>query len=83
MTPVRLTAIVKTHELDERRRRAGHPPKAHEAHADRGALLDLCRRLAGVIEEQARALGRECCPLCGDPECPAPLLGVLTGEDDR
>lgn len=50
----------------------------YNAHEDRGALLDLCRRLAKVIEEQARELGREVCPLCGDPECPAPLLEALT-----
>lgn len=74
MTPAELSAIVERHAAAE-----GNSYRSY-SHADRGALLDLCRRLAKVIEEQASALGREVCPLCGDPECPSPLLEALTQE---
>lgn len=38
---VTLRAIADAHAFQERRRKAGHPPAAHEAHAHRGVLLDL------------------------------------------
>lgn len=84
-----LKAIVERHDENQRYRdEAGPmgeavwhllpPTTAERMHADRGVLLDLCRDLAETIERLAREYGIDRCPLCGDPECPSPLLSTLT-----
>ncbi len=50
---------------------------ALQAHEDRGALLALARRLEAALREMEPGK----CPLCGDPECPAPVLEVLHGGE--
>lgn len=52
---------------------------AERAHADRGALLDLARQLGAALA----SLQPDFCPLCGDPECPAPVLDVLRGDAEE
>lgn len=52
---------------------------AAAAHADRGALLDLARQLEAALA----SLQPDFCPLCGDPECPAPILDVLRGDAEE
>lgn len=49
------------------------------AHKDRGALLDLARQLEAALA----SLQPDFCPLCGDPECPAPMLDVLRGDAEE
>lgn len=48
-----------------------------QAMEDREALLVLAKRLADALREVAERCALDRCPLCGDPECPAPLLEVL------
>ena len=59
-----------------------------EAHADRGAPLDLLREVAERVRPRRGLLANEC-PLCGVmgsdahqrhlSDCPAPVLEVLRG----
>ncbi len=77
MTADELRALIERHEQEvpegiPHARMAWHPRHA-QAHEDRGALLALARRPEAALREMEPGK----CPLCGDPECPAPVLEVL------
>lgn len=84
-TPKDLRSIVERAEEVARFIEAGNSPThddAADAYADRADLLDLCRTLARALRRLAEEHGIDRCPLCGDPECPSPLLDVLTEAQD-
>lgn len=68
-------------DLRDLRARHERASTAHEAllqaHEDRGELLALAVRLADALHELASRETAGRCPLCGDPECSAPLLEEL------